>query len=40
VRIVSGTRRSLTFRILFGMFLGLFLGVALNWAGTEGPIDR
>jgi Na+/H+-dicarboxylate symporter len=38
VRIASGTRRSLTVRILFGMFAGLFLGVALNWAGTEGPI--
>jgi Na+/H+-dicarboxylate symporter len=38
VRIASGTRRSLTVRILFGMFTGLFLGVVLNWAGTEGPI--
>jgi Na+/H+-dicarboxylate symporter len=38
VQIASGTRRSLTVRILFGMFTGLFLGVVLNWAGTEGPI--
>jgi len=40
VQVASGTRRSLTVRILFGMFAGLFLGAALNWAGTEGPIDR
>ncbi|HEY5656574.1 MAG TPA: dicarboxylate/amino acid:cation symporter [Myxococcota bacterium] len=40
MRFASGTRRSLTFRILVGMFLGLLLGAALNWAGTEGPLDK
>ncbi|MDH3519723.1 MAG: dicarboxylate/amino acid:cation symporter [Myxococcales bacterium] len=36
---VTGTRPSLTLRILIGMALGLVLGLALDWAGAEGPIE-
>jgi len=40
LQVASETRRSLTFRIVIGMVTGLILGVALNWVGTEGPIDK
>jgi hypothetical protein len=38
LKVALGSRRSLTFRIVFGMVVGMLLGLALSWAGTDGPI--
>jgi Na+/H+-dicarboxylate symporter len=40
LQLLSGSRRGLTARILTGMVLGLALGLALNWAGTQGAIQK